>query len=237
MFTDVPFYRQEHWRFAPSKKGNTLSTGLAKNTGERRLHSIAFAVHNSITASTELQCAVDERIPSLTLCTKQGNIRIICAYAPMLKADPSGIGALSMTSLKSSFDPLYKMKGLWSFGDMNARAGNEKESWPSCMGRFGVGHLNENWQHLLELCDRNNLCITNTLFTGKLHRKKSWCHSCSKQWRQLDFLIVIQCFRTEIYHSADCDTDHSLVLCFLTLDPKRIHWNKRKSTKIDIHKT
>lgn len=228
MLTDVPFDRQNYWRFDPSKKGKTISIGLAENTGECRLHVIGFAVHNSIAASTELPCAVDGRIPSLTLRTKQGNIRVICAYAPMLKSDPSGIGTLSMTSLKSSYDPLHKIKGF--FGDMNARAGNIKESWPSCMGSFGMGHLNESWQNLLELSDRNNLCITSTLFLGKLHRKKSWCNSCSKQWQQLDFVIVNQCLRTEIYHSADCGTDHSLVLYFLTLDPKRKPWLKWQST-------
>ncbi|KAK0063712.1 craniofacial development protein 2, partial [Biomphalaria pfeifferi] len=44
----------------------------------------------------------------------------------------------------------------------------------------------------------------------------SWWHPSSKHWHQLDLIMVRQnCLKfvklTRSYHSADCDTDHSLV--------------------------
>ena len=71
-------------------------------------------------------------------------------------------------------------------------------SWPDCIGKFGVRNMNENGQRLLELCCRQNLCITNTMFPGKPHRKQSWCHPRSKSWHQLNFVFVKQRHKQEV---------------------------------------
>lgn len=99
--------------------------------------------------------------------------------------------------------------------------------------------MNENGQPLLQLCCRNNLVVTNTLFPGKPHQKMSWCHPRSKSWHQLDFVITSSKHRTEVmntrtYHSADCDTDHSLVVSTMRLEPRPYHRQIKKSKKIDV---
>ena len=58
-------------------------------------------------------------------------------------------------------------------------------------------------------------------------------HPRSRQWHQLDLVITKrELFNsihiTRTYHSADCDTDHSLVLNKITLSPKRLHYAKPK---------
>ena len=61
----------------------------------------------------------------------------------------------------------------------------------------------------------NNLCITNSFFKTKPQHKVSWRHLHSNHWHQLD-LILVRCaaiknvLHTCSYHSADCNTDHSL---------------------------
>ena len=101
----------------------------------------------------------------------------------------------------------------------------------------------ENTQRLLELCCRQNVCITNTMFPGKPHRKQTWCHPQSKSWHQLDFAVVKQRHKQEVrntrtnYHSADCDTDHSLVCFTMSLQPEHFHRQKRQFGKIYIHNT
>ncbi|XP_076047010.1 uncharacterized protein LOC143028573 [Oratosquilla oratoria] len=52
-------------------------------------------------------------------------------------------------------------------------------------------------------------------------------------WHQLDLILIrrsniklVQITRT--YHSADCDTDHSLVCCKIRLQPKKLHKSKQK---------
>ncbi|KAL8592312.1 hypothetical protein ACOMHN_036946 [Nucella lapillus] len=101
-----------------------------------------------------------------------------------------------------------------------------------CLGHFGVDKINENGQGLLELCSYHGLCVTNSYFHTKPQHKVSWRHPRSKHWHQLDMVIVkrmnlkfMLCTRT--YHSAEYDTDHSLVCSKIRLLPKKIHHNKQ----------
>ena len=42
------------------------------------------------------------------------------------------------------------------------------------MGRYGKGHENSSGRMLLELCAKNNMVITNTLFAHKLTHRTTW---------------------------------------------------------------
>ena len=122
---------------------------------------------------------------------------------------------------------------LFLLGDFNARVGSDQISWPRCIGHFGVGKLNENGQRLLEFCSFSDLCLTNTFFATKPHHKVSWRHPRSRHWHQLDFIItrrssLNQVLVTRSFHSADCDTDHSLVVSKVRLLPKRTHCSRQK---------
>ncbi|XP_072179817.1 craniofacial development protein 2-like [Diadema setosum] len=90
-------------------------------------------------------------------------------------------------------------------GDFNARVGADHDSWPSCLEHFGT----------------------------KPQNRVLWRHPRSKHWHQLDLVIVrrtslktVLLTRSSEYHSADCDTDHSLVCSKLRLHPKKFHRTK-----------
>ena len=113
---------------------------------------------------------------------------------------------------------------------------------PLACGPFGVGKMNENGQPLLELCVFHNLCITNSFFKTKPQHKVSWRHLCSKHWHQLDLILVRHAaiknvLHTHSYHSVDCDTDHSLVCCKISLQLKKFHHAKKPGNlHIDVSK-
>ena len=145
-------------------------------------------------------------------------------------------------NLASTIRNIPSTKQLVLLGNFNARMGADNDLWPSCLGPFGVGKMNENGQQLLELCAFHNLCITNSFFKTKPQHKVSWRHLCSKHWHQLD-LILVRCaaiknvLHTCSYHSADCDTDHSLVCCKIRLQPKKFyHAKKPRNPCIDVSK-
>ena len=82
-------------------------------------------------------------------------------------------------------------------GDFNARVGADHDTWPSCIGQFGVGKINENGHRLLELCTYHELCIANSYFRTKPQHKLSWRHPRSKHWHQLDLVITQACLSQE----------------------------------------
>ncbi len=76
-------------------------------------------------------------------------------------------------------------------------------------------------------------CAFQINFSTKPCHRLSWRHPRSCRWHQLDLVItrrpLLNCvLTTRSYHSADCDTDHSLVGSKVRLYPKRIHNSKRK---------
>ncbi|CAE1298953.1 unnamed protein product [Acanthosepion pharaonis] len=100
-------------------------------------------------------------------------------------------------------------------------------------GRQGIGKMNENGQRLLELCCHHGLCVTNTYFKCKERHKVSWTHNRSRHWHQLDVVITRRAnlrivLHTRSFHSADCDTNHSLVGCKVRLITKKICRSKTK---------
>ena len=102
--------------------------------------------------------------------------------------------------------------------------------------------MNENGQRLLELCTFHDLYITNSFFRTKPQHKVSRRHPRSKHWHQMDLILVRRAaiknvLHTRPYHSADCDTDHSLVCCMIRMQPKKFHHTKTKGIpRIDVNK-
>ena len=182
-----------------------------------------------------------ERLLTFRLNSTEGPITLVSVYALTLSATSDAKDEF-YEKLASIIRSIASTEQLIILGDFNARVGADCDSWPSCLGSFGVGKLNENGQRLLELCTFLNLCITNSFFKTKPQHKVSWSHPRSKHWHQQDLIMVRHAaiknvLRTCSYHSADCDTDHSLVCCKIRLQPKNFHCAKKLGTpRIDVSK-
>lgn len=168
-----------------------------------------------------------ERLLTLSLHTSDGQISLISAYAPTLTLTPEAKDEF-YSNLNVVIKNIPNNGQLVLLGDFNAREGANRDSWPSCLGSFGVGKVNDNGQRLLELCSYHGLCVTNTFFQTKPQHRVSWRHPRLKHWRQLDMIIVRHTslkhvLLTRTCHSADCDTDHSLACCKIHLTPKTLH--------------
>eukprot|EP00057_Strongylocentrotus_purpuratus_P009763 XP_011664237.1 PREDICTED: uncharacterized protein LOC100887870 [Strongylocentrotus purpuratus] len=217
---------------------------------ERRQHGVGFAVRNSLLSSIEPPSRGTERILSLRLQTASGPVNILGTDHDSW---PKCIGRFGIGKLNENgqrllerhrMHPLLTMamkqrllQRILSFDCKRLRSANilgtDHDSWPKCIGRFGIGKLNENVQRLLEVCTYHDLCITNTFFFTKPCHKVSWRHPRSHHWHQLDLVITqtsslnsVQVTRS--YHSADCGTDHSLIASRVRLQPRRIHRSKQK---------
>ena len=99
--------------------------------------------------------------------------------------------------------------------------------------------MNSNDQRLLEFCHKQNLCVTNSFFKTKPQHKVSWRHPRSKNWHQLDLILVRRhqindVLLTRSYHSADCNSDHSLVCCKMHISKKFMHKSKDLTRKVRL---
>ena len=173
-----------------------------------------------------------ERILSLRLSSSSGPVTILSIYAPTLCSTAEAKGEL-YNELETIIKGTLATEHLFLLGDFNARIGADHDSWPRCVGPFGVGKLNENGQRILELCSFHDLFITTTFFQTKLSHEVSWRHPRSHHWHQLDLAITRRSslkfvLITRSYHSSNCDTDLSLVGTKVCLQPKRIHNSESK---------
>ena len=175
----------------------------------------------------------------MQLTSNSGTVHLISAYAPTLDAENVTKDRF-YEDLHSTLASIPDREEVFLLGDFNARVGADHENWPICLGRFGIGKLNGNGQRLLEFCSTNDLSITNTFYNGKDHHKVSWRHPRSKHWHQIDFIIVKKKHLNSVkitrsYHSADCNTDHTLVVSKTKVTPKRTHRaTKRKLPKLNL---
>ncbi|XP_071483240.1 craniofacial development protein 2-like [Diadema antillarum] len=130
-----------------------------------------------------------DRLLTLRLQTSDGPVTLVSAYAPTLASTPEAKDEF-YSNLSDVIRNIPDNEHLVLLGDFNARVGADHDSWPSCLGHFGVGKINENGQRLLELCSFHGLCVTNSYFQTKPQHRVSWRHPRSKHWHQLDLVIV-----------------------------------------------
>ena len=198
-----------------------------KGAEHRREHGVGFAVRTTSLKMVEPGDMGCERLLTLHLYTSDGPISLISAYAPTLTSTPEAKDEF-YSSLNVVIKNIPNNEQIVLLGSFNARVGPDRDSWPSCLGCFGVGKVNDNGQRLLEFCSYHSLCVTNTFFQTKPQHWVSWRHPRSKHWHQLDMIIIRRTslkyvLLTRTCHSADCDTDHSLVCCKIRLTPKTLH--------------
>ena len=120
-------------------------------------------------------------------------------------------------------------------GDLNARVGCDWELWPDVLGKHSTGKMNSNGLILLEFCSQNHFSVMGSIFQLPNRLKCTWQHPRSKHWHQLDHVIANEHVKPGITVvkanlTADCFTDHRLVICKCTFSLKR----KKKGRKPPI---
>ena len=197
-----------------------------------RQHGVGFAVKNTLVTSIESPTADRERILNLRLSTSTGPATIDSVYAPTLCASSVDKDHF-FEALDEVISRIPSADALYFLGDFNARVGADREAWPSCLGAYGRGKMDDNGQLLLEVCCYHGLCVTNAFFPCKEIHQVSWKHPRSRHWHQLDLVLtkrrdLASVLLTRNYHSADCDTDHSLIASKVRIAPRKLHHSKEK---------
>ena len=148
--------------------------GLSQD--ELRQYDVGFAVRNSLDCHhrNPLQRVNENSCPS------HKNISGLCEHHIRLRPDsdlhPRSQGSILRGSAGKHYPEIPSSEGIYLLGDFNTHVGTDWQAWPTCLGHFGIGRMNENGQRLLNLCCHHGLCITNSYFRCKELHKVSWRH-------------------------------------------------------------
>ncbi|XP_049861956.1 craniofacial development protein 2-like [Schistocerca gregaria] len=202
-------------------------------------YTFFWKVRNSLLSCCEQPKSMSEQLTTLRLKTTSGPVTLISAYAPT-KIAPPEVKDMFYDDMRKWLENVRGSDKLMLLGDFNARVGNKRNNWTDCIGPYGIGNMNENGQRLLELCTSLSPCITNTYFQNIDVHKVTWKHPRSDHWHQLDFFITRRRdlrhdLNSRTYHSADCDTDHSLVMTKSQFTPKKIHSAESVCQRVKIN--
>ncbi|XP_037774167.1 craniofacial development protein 2-like [Penaeus monodon] len=151
-----------------------------------------------------------KRLMTIRLHTSEGFVALVSAYAPTLTSTAEAKDEFYV-NISNVIKKIPPKEHVIILGDFNARVGADHDSWPSCLGCFGVGKINEN---------------------GSSHNTRCYgvipAQSIGISWTRSDLMYQHQVCAHHP-HSTDCDTDHSLVCSKIRLHPKKLYSSKQKS--------
>ena len=100
----------------------------------------------------------------------------IASYAPTLEVSEKkpAIRDEYYQELESIINTVSKRDILIVGGDQNAKLGTGHEEYPESIGHYGKGAINSNGKYLAEMCMRNGIVLTNTMFKHKMSHRTTW---------------------------------------------------------------
>lgn len=123
----------------------------SKTSEELRKHGVGFVVKNSLLNKVEPDSDGSESLLTLRHNTTEGSVLLISVYAPTLSVSP-GTKDEFYENLPSNLRSIPSTEQVVLLSDFNTRVGADSGPWPSCLGQFRVGKMNEDRQRLLEHC-------------------------------------------------------------------------------------
>ena len=203
---------------------------------------VGFAISNNLFSSIDLNPkAINDRLMSIRIELAKGQfLTLISAYGPtMQRSDQekeSFYESLGVVLDSAKHDKIIIL------GDLNARVGRDWHSWPSVIGKHGVGNMNTNGLMLLEFCTRFQFTVMGTMFQLKNSLKNTWQHLRSRHWHQIDHVLANKNAKqhitvTKVNLQADCFTDHKLLVCKCKFAIKQKKKGLRPPRKRDTNMT
>lgn len=212
-YADNGSLKEQNYTFSgPDTKLADRDSTAIRSDMLHQLQSIPVAINARVMS---YRCKIQETKP----------INFISAYAPTMQATDEEKENFYNT-LSTVVGAIPADESVVLLGDFNARVGRDDMAWRGVIGKHGLGNMNTNGEILASFCAAHGLIITNTMFQLRDIYKGTWKHPRSGHWHQLDHVIVRKSdFKeiqsTRVWRSADCDTDHRMLVCKM-----KVRWKK-----------
>ena len=191
---------------------------------------------------------VSDRICYISTYINNRQYYVINVHAPTL---PSKEKTPSIR--KDLYDKLYNLLHnipnravLYLTGDFNAKTGSGHTTHPAIVGKYGKGQTNSNGELLLDIAQKYNLTIANTLFKHKVAHRTTWTCNAKQTLsgeknniirNKIDYILIRQHHKLHIndcraYSGTRIDSDHRLVIAAI-----KEKWSKLKHKSANLIKT
>ena len=233
-----------------SRTYNFFYCGSDKNTH----HGVGLLINSALNPTLN---RISDRICSAKIQLKSRCLYVICGYAPTLTKSEENpkLRDEFYAELDQAVSNISRRHVVVVLGDFNAKTGSGFHEFPTNMGPFGKGLINENGRYLLEFAARNKCVLTNTLFKHKPAHVTTWTAPERKDqhrsWdgtirrnpyrNQIDYIMVRSKDRYMVqnsrsYNGITTNTDHKLVIANLKLEWWKKQPNSKSEPRINISK-
>ena len=163
------------------------------------------------------------------LKTKPTVTHIIQVYAPTAERPEEETDAF-YEQLQTLLDTIKPREVCIMMGDLNAKVG-EGADLDCGIGPYGLGTRNNNGQKRAELCQADNLLLTNTLFCHHPRNRYTWISPDNNTRNHIDNIAVNKQWASSTLDaksrpSSDSYTDHVLTSAKLRIKAVRNKSNK-----------
>ena len=115
-----------------------------KGSGVHREYGVGFTVRSSLLSMIEQGSNGSERLLTLRLNTTARLVTFVSVYSPTMSAT-SDTKDEFYENLAAIISSVPNNEQLVLLGDLNARVGADQDTWPSCLGQFGVSKMKGEW--------------------------------------------------------------------------------------------
>ncbi|KAL4152963.1 hypothetical protein QTP88_000796 [Uroleucon formosanum] len=205
-----------------STKGQArVGIALNKKWGKR--------VTNVVTYSSRLCLVKMESTPNI-------NLAIIQVYMSTSKTDDEEVEEV-YAGIEELMKHTKPHDNVIIMGDFNAIVGEGREGRE--VGDFGLGKRNTRGESVVEFCRENGMIITNTRFQNPKRRIYTWKMPGDIARYQIDYILLKNRFKKQVkfcktYPSADCDSDHNIVIAKCELRYKKPQRTKVQQDNYNI---
>jgi len=176
---------------------------------------------------------INERIIKLVVEMYGREFVVLGVYGPT-EDSPTNEKDIFMETLQEQIETVKANQELIIAGDLNGRTGKRMND--STVGPYGEDLTNENGERLIELCEFNNLRITNGFYRHKDIHKYTWTQEKRKLKSIIDYIITnnnskMSIKDVRVKRGAECGTDHKLLIAEIELP-----WNWKKHIRPETNR-
>jgi predicted secreted protein len=186
---------------------------------------VGIMVRKTISQRIEEVKPISDRVIAVKINAKPKPIIVIQIYALTSNKEDEKVKEF-YEKVEEALKKVRKDSLIVIMGNFNAKIGQGKVG--DTVGNFGLGERNDRGDRMIEFAEKENMVVCNTIF--KHHpriRLYTWQSPGGGIKNQIDYILINKRYRKIIlnchtFPSADCNSDHRLLMAKCQLQLKRI---------------